>query len=580
MRTHVNDGIAGKVADKADFSKVVDVDNLTLVDTSRMDESVITRQHHARHRERLPRRAADAQSRASATCSAAPTSRRHRIRSRRRRSSTSFAEALKTVKSEERMKSAVPEGAEPDLALRHQRHLRRPEQALAGLRVIPAGGRSSIINRGSPADRARGMQPPPQAALAMPPLPMMSHEAAPAGRSGRDVALPPHVRGPGDPGASRVPADGRPRTARRRIRRADGHDGRSTDGHAAAAAPGMFDGATGAGDFPQIDMGTASASGMRYIPSGPLAPTPSGYVPGAPIMATPALGEGLARLQAGETGFDLGGGTFVQFSGIPQGTHNVLRDLQESPLGKKANQLESMTIELVAMLFDFIFETSDLPDGIKALLARLQIPVLKAAMLDGAFFAKKSHPSRLLVNALARSGARLVAGDGPGRSALQEDRRDRPPDPRRLHRQPRDLRRAPRRPRAVPRRGRKGRRGEHPDRRPRRSTRATAGRSRPASSKAEIERRIEQYPIPELPRDVPARAVAGGARARVPPAGRGERGLVAGRRDARGPRLERAAQEDERGSPAPGRAPAVAAEADVGGHARGPLAGRTSASGS
>jgi hypothetical protein len=68
------------------------------------------------------------------------------------------------------------------------------------------------------------------------------------------------------------------------------------------------------------------------------------------------------------------------------------------------NQLESMTIELVAMLFDFIFETKDLPDGIKALLARLQIPVLKAAMLDGAFFAKKSHPARLLVNALAAAG--------------------------------------------------------------------------------------------------------------------------------------------------------------------------------
>jgi hypothetical protein len=56
------------------------------------------------------------------------------------------------------------------------------------------------------------------------------------------------------------------------------------------------------------------------------------------------------------------------------------------------------------MLFDFIFETRDLPDGIKALLARLQIPVLKVAMLDGAFFAKKTHPSRLLVNALAAAG--------------------------------------------------------------------------------------------------------------------------------------------------------------------------------
>jgi uncharacterized protein DUF1631 len=135
----------------------------------------------------------------------------------------------------------------------------------------------------------------------------------------------------------------------------------------------------------------------------PLPPTASGYVPGAPIVATPGLREGLTRLQQGQTDFDVEG-MQVAFSGIPEGMHNVLRDLQESPLGQRANQLEAMTIEMVAMLFDFIFETRDLPDGIKALLARLQIPVLKVAMLDGAFFARKTHPARLLVNALAAAG--------------------------------------------------------------------------------------------------------------------------------------------------------------------------------
>jgi hypothetical protein len=153
--------------------------------------------------------------------------------------------------------------------------------------------------------------------------------------------------------------------------------------------------------LPQIE---APFAPSPWIPQGPLPPTPSGYRPGMPIIATPALGEGLSRLQAGESGFDLGGGALVQFSGIPQGTQNVLRELAQSPLGKRTTQLEAMTIELVAMLFDFIFETKDLPDGIKALLARLQIPVLKAAMLDGEFFAKKTHPSRLLVNALAEAG--------------------------------------------------------------------------------------------------------------------------------------------------------------------------------
>jgi len=128
-----------------------------------------------------------------------------------------------------------------------------------------------------------------------------------------------------------------------------------------------------------------------------------GQLGGQRILITPELGEALGRLQHGETGFDFGG-VPLHVTGLQQDMHNVLRDLQESPLGERANQLEAMTIELVAMLFDFIFETRDLPDSIKALIGRLQIPVLKAAMLDGAFFSKKSHPSRLLVNALAEAG--------------------------------------------------------------------------------------------------------------------------------------------------------------------------------
>jgi hypothetical protein len=124
---------------------------------------------------------------------------------------------------------------------------------------------------------------------------------------------------------------------------------------------------------------------------------------GPRILATPELGDALSRLQHGESSMNYGGVSF-QLAGLQQDMHNVLRDLQESPLGSKANQLEAMTIELVAMLFDFIFETKDLPDSIKALIGRLQMPVLRAAMLDGAFFSKKSHPSRLLVNALARAG--------------------------------------------------------------------------------------------------------------------------------------------------------------------------------
>jgi hypothetical protein len=162
---------------------------------------------------------------------------------------------------------------------------------------------------------------------------------------------------------------------------------------AGPAAPGAAAGDAGLGAF-------AMPADADRAP----APVPTiGQFGGPRILVTQELGDALSRLQQGETGFDVGG-IPVQFAGVPQGMHNVLRDLQDSPIGAKANQLEAMTIELVAMLFDFVFETKDLPDSMKVLIGRLQIPVLKAAMLDGAFFSKKAHPSRLFVNALARAG--------------------------------------------------------------------------------------------------------------------------------------------------------------------------------
>ena len=158
--------------------------------------------------------------------------------------------------------------------------------------------------------------------------------------------------------------------------------------------------------------GIAGAHPMSQAGAGEMPLPVIGPFGGPRILTTQELGDALSRLQGGETAFDVGG-IPVQFAGIPEGMHNVLRDLQESPLAAKANQLEAMTIELVAMLFDFIFETKDLPDSMKVLIGRLQIPVLKAAMLDGAFFSKKSHPSRLLVNALAHAGIGWSPTMGP-----------------------------------------------------------------------------------------------------------------------------------------------------------------------
>jgi hypothetical protein len=445
LRRTINDRIGGKVAVKVDFSKA-DAANLTLVETSSMDESLLTGNitrivENLSHDELLtlnrglgyllgrPDLGTDTNPLAPAAIVEA------------------FADALKTVKTDRRIKFQIlkelnqaPMG---DIGVIYA----ELNQHLAKLKVVPPATRPAIVNRGGGADRLRaradaarakadanasGQQPEvdvmamfkrmygsatPTSAPRMPQRSM--NEAFGPAMGGAAGFQGGGAAGFQDGGAAGFQGGGA----------AGFQGGAAGDGQGGGAVGGHGGGAIGGqsapmdapgGDFPQIHApgqgGPSFAPGPAgYAPGGdfspspgfhsyaPMQPTPSGYIPGAPIISTQDLHEGLTRLQAGQTGFDVGGAT-VAFSGIPQGMHNVLRDLQESPLGQKANQIESMTIEMVAMLFDFIFDTKDLPDGIKALLARIQIPVLKAAMLDRAFFAKKSHPSRLLVNALAQAG--------------------------------------------------------------------------------------------------------------------------------------------------------------------------------
>ncbi|WP_422126412.1 DUF1631 domain-containing protein [Thioalkalivibrio sulfidiphilus] len=74
------------------------------------------------------------------------------------------------------------------------------------------------------------------------------------------------------------------------------------------------------------------------------------------------------------------------------------------PTGLALNRMDETAIDIVAMLFDFIFDDPALPAPIKELIGRLQIPVLRVAISDRTFFSRKKHPARRLLNELARAG--------------------------------------------------------------------------------------------------------------------------------------------------------------------------------
>jgi len=101
-------------------------------------------------------------------------------------------------------------------------------------------------------------------------------------------------------------------------------------------------------------------------------------------------------------------GRKAKVDGLPDldqalGTLNVLHQVKINSQAQGVGQLDAITIDIVAMLFDFIFDDAKIPDAIKALVGRLQIPVLKVAMLDKSFFSSRTHPARRLLDGISQA---------------------------------------------------------------------------------------------------------------------------------------------------------------------------------
>ena len=70
------------------------------------------------------------------------------------------------------------------------------------------------------------------------------------------------------------------------------------------------------------------------------------------------------------------------------------------------------TIDLVAKVFDTVLGDKNIPDEIKTAIGSLQVPVLKAALLDSNFFFSDAHPARRVIELLAKLGIGWDVGKG------------------------------------------------------------------------------------------------------------------------------------------------------------------------
>lgn len=99
-------------------------------------------------------------------------------------------------------------------------------------------------------------------------------------------------------------------------------------------------------------------------------------------------------------------------------SHGAVRNLileQRTALNEMTQDIdEQMTIDIVAMLFEFILRDSQVPAEVRAQLGRLQFMVLKVALRDTTLLTQKGHPARLLVNRIGSISLGLKQLDPSG----------------------------------------------------------------------------------------------------------------------------------------------------------------------
>lgn len=81
----------------------------------------------------------------------------------------------------------------------------------------------------------------------------------------------------------------------------------------------------------------------------------------------------------------------------------------ESLKQEAARPNEKAIIEMVALMFQSVIAEDRVPASVRVLFARLQVPVLRIALTDNAFFSDQAHPVRRLID---RMGSAAMGFDG------------------------------------------------------------------------------------------------------------------------------------------------------------------------
>lgn len=102
---------------------------------------------------------------------------------------------------------------------------------------------------------------------------------------------------------------------------------------------------------------------------------------------------------------------------------NLIRAHREELMQASTGKLDHMVIDVVGSLFDQILSDTRVPPQMARQIARLQLPVLRVALVDPSFFSSRRHPVRRFVNRIASLACAFDNfEDGPGKEFVERVR--------------------------------------------------------------------------------------------------------------------------------------------------------------
>jgi hypothetical protein len=166
----------------------------------------------------------------------------------------------------------------------------------------------------------------------------------------------------------------------------------------------------GPGGVTPFVIGYAAAPGTATTaPGAQPAVVPGGFPTLDPLMAlgtsTPLFAT-LARWQRLDLPTAIAQAAPLPAPGSNEGTVvplNLIPHIRAAIDDQISNDTDRVTIDVISLLFDYIFRDRSIPETLRSLFGRLQVPIVKVALLDRSFFSDKKHSARQLLDNLAEA---------------------------------------------------------------------------------------------------------------------------------------------------------------------------------